>query len=305
MRLLATLVLILASSVVASAERSIAFSVDSPVIASRGGAEITMFDLHGRMMPIPEGDRAGVISSPERLEKLITDLLTIHTFAARAREAGLQETEDFKAELHYMMIVGLADRFRDQWISDQVLDDYDNQAREIYLTNPERFQRPGMVSFQHILIREFRSNPKEKAERLLQRLRDGADFSELARDVSDDPSVAQNDGNLDDVDFETLDEEFARGLAQLAVGEMGLVQSGFGWHVVVVDERQEGRRQDYDEVRESLLAEARQNHRERIMNQLMREAYSSDLQLEEGVVAEILERYPPPDELIDAIESGD
>jgi peptidyl-prolyl cis-trans isomerase C len=304
MRFLATLILILSSPLVESAERSIEFSVESPVIASRGDTEITMFDLHGRLMPIPEGDRAGVISSPDRLEKLITDLLTIHMFANRAREAGVEQTEDFQAELHYMMIVGLADRFRDQWIAEQMLDDYGNQAREIYLTNPGRFERPGMVSFRHILIRDYRAAPEEKAERLLQRLRDGDDFSELARNESDDPSVVQNDGNLVDIDVETLDEEFAAGLARLSVGEMGLVQSGFGWHVVLVDERQEARRQEFEEVQADLLAEARQNHRERIMNRLMREAYSSDLELADGVVAEILERYPPPDELIEAIESS-
>ena len=83
-----------------------------------------MLDLHGRMMAVPEGDRAGVVSSPERLEKLLQDLLTVHTLAERGREAGIADTVDFQAELLHMMTVRLAEKYRENWLDERELDSY-------------------------------------------------------------------------------------------------------------------------------------------------------------------------------------
>ncbi|NKI35083.1 hypothetical protein HFP89_07880 [Wenzhouxiangella sp. XN79A] len=304
MRSIAILALILSCTSSLAIERSVEIELESPLIASRGDTEISMLDLHGRMMAVPEGDRAGVVSSPERLEQLIQDVLTVHFLAERGREQGLADTVDFQAELHHMMIVRLAEKYRENWIAERELDSYENQARETYLSNPDRFSRPDTVTFRHVLVRDFRDDPRSRAAELMARLEQGEDFAMLARSHSDDPSVVQNKGTLEAIDVATLEDQFAAGIAQLDEGEMGLVESGFGWHVVIVEERRAGGRQSFEEVQDQLIAQARERHREQLLDRLMRQAWDGELELVDGAVAEILERYPPPQELIDAIQSG-
>lgn len=285
-------------------ERSFDIQLESPLLATRGETEISMLDLHGRMMAIPEGDRAGVVSSPERLEKLIQDVLTVYFLADRGRAEGMADSEEFAAEVHHMLTVRLAEKYREQWIDERELDSYENQAREAYLTNPDRHTLPDTVTFKHILVRDFRDDAQARARELMARLQAGEDFAILARSASDDPSVVQNNGHLPRVDITTLEARFAAGIAELDEGEMGLVESGFGWHVVAVEERQAGGPQSFEQVRDQLIQEARARHREQLLDRLMREAWQGELQLAEGAVAEILERYPPPDELVEAIQSG-
>jgi hypothetical protein len=304
MRCIAFFSLILACTSSIAIERSVEIELDSPLVASRGETEISMLDLHGRMMAVPAGDRAGVVSSPERLEKLLQDLLTVHALADRGREAGFADTLDFQTELLYMMTVRLAEKYRENWIAERELENYENQARELFLSNPEQFTRPDTVTFKHILVRDFRDDPRARAAALMERLEQGEDFATLARSASDDPSVVQNKGHLAGIDVTTLEQQFAAGIAQLDEGEMGLVESGFGWHVVLVEDRAAGGPQTFEEVRDQLTAQARERHRDRLLDRLMRELMSGELELADGAVAEILERYPPPQELIDAIQSG-
>lgn len=285
-------------------EREFDIRLESPLLATRGETEISMLDLHGRMMAIPPGDRAGVVSSPERLEKLIQDVLTVYFLADRGRNEGLADREEFKAEIHHMLTVRLAEKYREQWIAERELDSYENQAREAYLANPGRHSLPDTVTFKHILVRDFRDDAEARARALMERLQAGEDFAILARSASDDPSVVQNNGHLPRVDITTLETQFAAGIAELDEGEMGLVESGFGWHVVIVEERRPGGPRSFEQVRDQLIQEARARHREQLLDRLMREAWRGELQLEDGAVAEILERYPPPDDLLEAIQSG-
>lgn len=301
MKFLAVTLFALYSFSAVAIEREIDLSFESPLLATRGSTQISFMDLHGRMQAIPAGDRAGVVSSPERLESLIQDVLLVHYLANLGREQGIDQTEDFVAELNHMLTVRLAEKYREDFIEDNLLDSYTNQARETFVLNRDRFVRPDTVSFRHILVREFRDDPQGKAQALLDQAAAGADFAELARAHSDDPSVVQNDGTLSDVDVGTLDTGFAEGLSGLAEGATGLVQSQFGWHVVQLVDRAEGGPQRFEEVQDELERQARARHREQLYDRLMREAFAGELELTEGAVAEILDRYPPPQELIDAI----
>ncbi|MBU0689149.1 MAG: peptidylprolyl isomerase [Gammaproteobacteria bacterium] len=90
----------------------------------------------------------------------------------------------------------------------------------------------------HILIKTSEMVPESEAKARLQeikrRIDKGADFAEQARLHSEDGSAAQG-GDLNWISPSETVPEFETAMDVLKVGQVsGLVQSGFGWHLIQV-----------------------------------------------------------------------
>ena len=95
------------------------------------------------------------------------------------------------------------------------------------------------VHVRHILIKpsEIRSEAatEQLAERLYERIRNGEDFSELAKSFSEDPGSALNGGDLNWVDPNSLVPEFREAMANAPQGEVTRpFKTQYGWHVLEV-----------------------------------------------------------------------
>lgn len=93
----------------------------------------------------------------------------------------------------------------------------------------------------HILIKTSELVPENEAKARLQeikrRIDKGADFAEQARLHSEDGSAAQG-GDLSWISPGETVPQFEEAMNALKVGQVsGLVQSGFGWHLIQVLER--------------------------------------------------------------------
>jgi peptidyl-prolyl cis-trans isomerase SurA len=95
------------------------------------------------------------------------------------------------------------------------------------------------VNVRHILIKpsEIRSEDETKrlVERLHQRILAGEDFSELAKNFSEDPGSALNGGTLSWIDPNVLVPEFREVMNNTPAGELSKpFKSPYGWHVLEV-----------------------------------------------------------------------
>lgn len=95
------------------------------------------------------------------------------------------------------------------------------------------------VNVRHILIKpsEIRSEAETKrlVERLYQRILSGEDFSELAKNFSEDPGSALNGGTLSWIDPNILVPEFREVMNSTPAGELSKpFKSPYGWHVLEV-----------------------------------------------------------------------
>jgi peptidyl-prolyl cis-trans isomerase SurA len=93
----------------------------------------------------------------------------------------------------------------------------------------------------HILIKTSElvseNEAKSRLQEIKQRIDKGADFAEQARLNSEDGSASQG-GDLGWLSPGETVPEFESGMDALKVGQVsGLVQSGFGWHLIQVLER--------------------------------------------------------------------
>lgn len=161
---------------------------------------------------------------------------------------------------------------RERLASDQAEPD-ESVLRRIYEAEAEnRFSEPGRRRVRHILVEG--EGARSKLEEAAQRIADGADFEDVAAEVSEDPGSAEEGGDLGWIergDMVPAFEEAAFALDEGALSEP--VESEFGWHLIRVDEVEEARTRDFEEeeVQERLL----RIYREREADVVFRELYET------------------------------
>jgi peptidyl-prolyl cis-trans isomerase SurA len=119
----------------------------------------------------------------------------------------------------------------------------EHEVQEFFERERARFgERPATLTFQQIFIQpqasdSARAQARERAEEILQMLRDGEDFADLAQRFSDDPGSRQQGGELGWYRRgDGLVEEFEDAAFSLRERETsGVVESPFGAHIIKVE----------------------------------------------------------------------
>jgi peptidyl-prolyl cis-trans isomerase C len=136
----------------------------------------------------------------------------------------------------------------------------DEEVKIYYDANPNEMQRPEEVRASHILLRvqsgateEQKGPVRARAENILAEIKAGGEFAELARQHSEDPTSAVNGGDIGffrrgmtDPSFEAA--AFGLGLQKTS----GIVESAFGYHIIMVTDRHEAGLVPFQEVSERL-----------------------------------------------------
>ncbi|MBS4034112.1 MAG: peptidylprolyl isomerase [Ignavibacterium sp.] len=97
-----------------------------------------------------------------------------------------------------------------------------------------------MARASHILINQFGDDDKnlEEANKLYNRLKDGADFAQAATELSQDPGSAQRGGDLGYFGKGMMVPEFENAVFSGKVGEVQKpVKTSFGYHIIKVTDR--------------------------------------------------------------------
>ena len=185
-----------------------------------------------------------------------------------ALKSGFDQLETVRFEMEAAKESALFDLYVRDVVSGQLLAESD--IRKFYDDNPNEFLVPEQVKVRHILI-TTRGREKEQARALissvmqqlmptsLQVMRGEAQpglllarFSEAAKQVSED-TTAPNGGVLGWFERERLDPNFANVAFGLKPGVMsGIVETQYGYHLIVVEEKKPAGRKSYEEVRSGI-----------------------------------------------------
>src|SRR6056297_1433256 len=226
--------------------------LQSPQLAARGDVLLTFAELEAFLSTIPEERRGPFLADPERFTQALSNQLDVKHMAKDAIDNGLDRGVVVQARLLTAVWRELAQIFQEEYLADAELNDYSSRANELYLSNPDRYRRPQRLSFSHVLLSsEKYSEPLARqalAEELVSNLRAGAEFSRLAREHSDDQSVAANNGTIQNIPADRLDPEFREQVEKLDIGQIDIVQSSHGTHVVRLDARNEAGIPPFDEA---------------------------------------------------------
>ena len=137
----------------------------------------------------------------------------------------------------------------------------EKEISDFYELNQERFKDPKEIKARHILFKvssdaskSEETEAKEKALAILQKARDGEDFSALARKHSQDPAASEG-GDLGYFERGKMVKPFEELAFTLKPGEIGgPVRTRFGWHIIKVDDIKDAAIKTLPDVRDQIVA---------------------------------------------------
>ncbi len=252
-------------------------SYSSEPVVRMGEVVLTHADLDAHMSQLPESDRAQAVSSIERVDKLLQNLLLQKALFEDARDTELLADPAMAALATNRVMTALADEQMKRHVESQLLDDYESRARELYLANPDRFTSRQNYDFTHVLVSTAERTEAEAMRLILElhdRVQNGESLEAVAREHSDDQASKDDGGAYKNHPLNRLDRNFGRALARLEEpGDVtGPVRSRFGWHLIRLDKQHGAETPEWEEVKEQALRYARQEHADRI-----RQAYVAEL----------------------------
>ena len=129
----------------------------------------------------------------------------------------------------------------------------EDELLAIYEQNVESYISTETRQTRHILLSTDGDNDDDqlaKANALVTELRDGGDFSELAKNNSEDPGSAASGGDLGVVERGVMVEEFETATFALEEGAISdPVKSQFGYHIIQVNKINASAQQAFADVR--------------------------------------------------------
>ena len=241
----------------------------SVVLLKSPEAVITRGDWEADLERIPADKRETFASSAQRVNAVLNSLLVSKTLATRARGEGLDRDPRVVARIAIETDRLLAAQMIQKIESDAGAEFDRNpernaaRARELYVVGgSQKYSTPEEVDVSHILIRTDQRGKDEAlklAEAARAKLVAGADFSALAREVSEDRAVKSNGGRLSWMKHGMTDPAFEK--AAFALKNRGdltePVLSSFGYHIIRLEGRKDSRPLSFDAVKAKIIEEMR------------------------------------------------
>lgn len=136
--------------------------------------------------------------------------------------------------------------------SDQAIQLYYNSKKKDFEVKPE-------ACVKHILVKE-----QKEAEEIAKQLKDGGDFAEIAKAKSKDPGSGKQGGDLGCISPGDTVPSFDKASFSGPLNKVQMVQSKYGWHLLVVNKRNKAGIKPLekvkDEIRQVLGREAAQKY---------------------------------------------
>ena len=204
-------------------------------------------------------EEAGIEADPAEVEKQVEELRSVFDnddgFRMKLQDDGFTE-ESYRDHIARMISAKIyLDRIRAD-----ARDVSDAELERFYEENERRLTLPEQVRVRHILLtwkplgtQDDRAAIHKQMEPILERARDGENFAELAKQLSDDYATKEYGGDTGLFPRGTMVPAFEEVAFALEPGEISdPVETVFGVHILRLEERRESRLLPLDEIREQL-----------------------------------------------------
>lgn len=218
---------------------------DDPVLARVNGVEIKQSDLD-----IAEADVGQSLQVQEpnaRREALLAYMIDLTALAQSAATKKLDAAPDFAQRLAYA---------KNKVLMEALLGDLsktaatDAEMKKLYNESVAKTAPEEEVRARHILVKT-----EKEAQDVLAKLKGGADFEKLAREISIDPSAKTNGGDLEYFTKGQMVAEFSDAAFKLNKGQVSQpVKSQFGFHVIKVEDKRQKPVPKFEEVKDQVQA---------------------------------------------------
>ena len=154
------------------------------------------------------------------------------------------------------------------------------EVEAYYEEHKSEFVLPASVELSEILFLtegKDKAVVRQKAEQILARLNDGESFEDLAREFSDGPTAARG-GKIGSFNEGSMNAELEKVVFEVDVGShSGIIETGYGFQIVLVEARNDSAYKPMDEVRpqitDALYQKKAQPGLKEFIDDLLNESY--------------------------------
>ena len=235
---------------------------EDPVLAVVDGTEIHRSEVVEAARSLPPEYLA---QSEQILPALVERYVDLKLLGTRAEASGLNDDPEVKETLAKLQQDVVREVYLRRYLKERVTDEVLQARYQDYLkANPPQPE----VHARHILV-----PTQEEAQKVIQQLDSGKDFTAVAAEASKGGS-AQNGGDLGWFVKGDMLPEFAAVAFALEPGQVSKepVETQFGWHVIKVEERRDRQPPPFDEVKGKLESEAQQELVTALLQELRKDA---------------------------------
>ena len=192
----------------------------------------------------PEYQQQGIASI---YDQLVDDVANSRLAAIAARSSGLDKEEDVASAMKTAADRVLAEAYITREVGKEITEEAIQTAYDAYVADTGSRET---VTASHILV-----ETEEAARAIIDQLKDGADFAELAREKSTGPS-GPNGGSLGSFGRGQMVPAFEAAAFGMPVGGFSdnPVQTQFGWHVIQVSDKGIEQAPELDQMRDQIAA---------------------------------------------------
>lgn len=219
--------------------------MENKVLAVVNGNEITEMDLDFSIARFTEQNQ-NYFRTEEGRKQLLEQIINYELIYNYAKDNNVENEEEYQKQLQLLK--------RDLLIQIEVSKTFnnaqvnDNEIEEFYNNNKDMFKTEETVAAKHILV-----DSKEKAEKIIEEIKNGKLFEDAATEYSICPSKAQG-GNLGEFGRGRMVPEFEEAAFNLEIGVISEpVKTQFGFHIIKVEDKKQPSVKPLEEVK-SMIA---------------------------------------------------
>lgn len=220
--------------------------MENKVLAIVAGKEITEKDLNAIISRYPQEQR-GALQSEGKRKQLLEQLISFELMSKFGKEIELDKTEEYKDAIENISKEVITSMAVNKILADITVTD--EEVKNYYEENKESFGQPATVSARHILVETEEEANKAKEEILSGKL----SFGDASMKYSMCPSNQQG-GSLGEFSKGMMVPEFEEVAFAAEIGVISEpVQTQFGYHLILVDAKNEAFIKSFDEVKDTVL----------------------------------------------------
>lgn len=210
-------------------------------IAKVGGKSITVADIEKHLGVMPKAEKNRIISNEDTRKRLVENVITEELLVQEAKKRNIENDKDFQTVLMQTKRRLMAQKI----IQDDVMSKMDEKNLKRHFDRNRRNYSTDEVKASHILLK----TKKEADEVYKLATKKGANFGELAKKHSTDPTVSHNNGDLGFFSRGRMVPEFSEAAFKLGKGDISRpVKTQFGYHIIKVHAKKKGKAVKFEDV---------------------------------------------------------
>lgn len=238
--------------------------MENKVLAVAAGNEITEKDLNAIISRYPEEQR-GALQNEGKKKQLLEQLISFELMNKFGKEIELDKTKEYKDAIESISKEVLTSMAINKILADITVTD--DEVKKYYEDNKEAFAQPATVSARHILVETEEEAKKAKEEIASESI----SFGDAAMKYSTCPSNQQG-GSLGEFSKGMMVPEFEEAAFTAEIGVVTEpVKTQFGYHLILVDDKNDASTKSFDEVKDGVLNQLLQQNQHVKYDQMLKE----------------------------------